>query len=57
MAKNRKQDRSRPKSPVSAGGPQQTEHSAPEPQPEHHAPVLNPTDMTPKGRKKRFGHN
>ncbi|MFI1163798.1 hypothetical protein ACH4UM_09310 [Streptomyces sp. NPDC020801] len=58
MAKNRKQDRNRQKASVAANGPQETEHSMTEqPQPEHHAPQLSPTDMARKGRQKRFGHN
>ncbi|GHE87306.1 hypothetical protein ACWDSD_02940 [Streptomyces spiralis] len=57
MAKNRKQDRSRQKASVAANGPQETEHSLTESQPEHHAPQVNPTDMSRKGRQKRFGHN
>ncbi|GGX63464.1 MULTISPECIES: hypothetical protein [Streptomyces] len=57
MAKNRKQDRSRQKATVAANGPQETEHSVTEPQPEHHAPQLSPTEMARKGRQKRFGHN
>jgi hypothetical protein len=57
MAKNRKQDRNRQKATVTAGGPQQQEHSVTEPQTEHHAPQLNPADMARKGRQKRFGHN
>ncbi|WNM34515.1 hypothetical protein RKE30_31190 [Streptomyces sp. Li-HN-5-11] len=57
MAKNRKQDRSRQKATVAAGGPQQQEHSVTEPQSEHHAPQLSPADMARKGRQKRFGHN
>ncbi|MET7380073.1 hypothetical protein ABZT08_14875 [Streptomyces sp. NPDC005526] len=57
MAKNRKQDRSRQKTSVAANGPQETERSVMESQPEHHAPQLTPTDMARKGRQKRFGHN
>ena len=59
MAKNRKQDRSRQKATVAAGGPQQTEHpvAEPHPQSEHHAPQLSPAAMARKGRQKRFGHN
>ncbi|MEU5085844.1 hypothetical protein [Streptomyces sp. NPDC021356] len=57
MAKNRKQDRSRQKASVAANGPRETEHSVSEPQPEHHAPQLSPTDVARKGRQKRFGHN
>ncbi|MFE1750759.1 hypothetical protein [Streptomyces anandii] len=57
MAKNRKQDRSRQKATVAANGPQETEHAVTEPQPEHHAPQLSPTEMARKGRQKRFGHN
>jgi hypothetical protein len=58
MAKNRKQDRSRQKASVAAGGPRETEHSGTEPQAEHHhAPQTSPTDTARKGRQKRFGHN
>ncbi|MGX4692741.1 hypothetical protein [Streptomyces sp. JNUCC 63] len=58
MAKNRKQDRSRQKASVTAGGPQETEHSVTEQQPErHHAPQASPTDTGRKGGQKRFGHN
>ncbi|WP_203634459.1 hypothetical protein [Streptomyces sp. SID10815] len=57
MAKNRKQDRGRQKTSVAANGPRDTEHSVTEPQPEHHAPQLSPTDVARKGRQKRFGHN
>ncbi|MFK4147564.1 hypothetical protein [Streptomyces sp. NPDC004065] len=57
MAKNRKQDRSRQKATVAAGGPQETEHSATEAQPEHHSPQLSPAEAARKGRQKRFGHN
>ncbi|WP_181446832.1 hypothetical protein [Streptomyces sp. NTH33] len=58
MAKNRKQDRSRQKTSVAANGPQETEHSVTEPQPEHHhGPRTSPADTDRKGRQKRFGHN
>ncbi|WP_199785634.1 hypothetical protein [Streptomyces sp. Tu 6176] len=57
MAKNRKQDRGKQKASVGAGGPRESEHSASEPQSEHHAPQLSPTEVARKGRQKRFGHN
>ncbi|MFC4332249.1 hypothetical protein ACFPC0_31680 [Streptomyces andamanensis] len=57
MAKNRKQDRGKQKASVSAGGPRESEHSVSEPQSEHHAPQLSPTEVARKGRQKRFGHN
>jgi hypothetical protein len=58
MAKNRKQDRSRQKTTVAANGPQETEHSVTESQPEHHhTPQTSPADTPRKGRQKRFGHN
>ncbi|MDF3297074.1 hypothetical protein [Streptomyces tropicalis] len=57
MAKNRKQDRTRPKASVGASAPRESERSAMEPQPEHHAGPVAPADMARKGRQKRFGHN
>ncbi|GHF62777.1 hypothetical protein [Streptomyces thermodiastaticus] len=56
MAKNRKQDRSRQKASVAANGPQETEHSMTESQPEHGAQPGQPAGGR-KGRQKRFGHN
>ena len=73
MAKNRKQDRSRQKATVAAGGPQQQEHSVTEPQSERgpqdaqhssmeapaeqRATQVTPGDVARKGRQKSFGHN
>jgi hypothetical protein len=57
MAKNRKQDRSRQKASVAANGPQETEHSVTEPQPEHHSAQPGQPTTARKGRQKRFGHN
>ncbi|MEU6808418.1 hypothetical protein ABZ920_05300 [Streptomyces sp. NPDC046831] len=57
MAKNRKQDRSRQKAPVSAQGAQEPQPSAREPRTEHHVPQMSPSDVGRKGRQKRFGHN
>jgi hypothetical protein len=54
MAKNRKQER---KQPQSERGQQQSQQSSMETQDEQRATQMNPGDMAPKGRKKRFGHN
>lgn len=54
MAKNKKQDR---KQPQSERGQQQSQETLLETQPEQRATQMNPGDMAPKGRRKRFGHN
>jgi hypothetical protein len=54
MAKNRKQDRKRPRS---ERGQQPAPQSTMEPQAEPGATQMTPDTMARKGRQKRFGHN
>lgn len=54
MAKNKKQNR---KQPQSERGPQTSQPSSMEQQPEQHATQVTPGDMARKGRQKSFGHN